>query len=259
MNPDASRTRISSTAWQVVTRRSVAVWLAAALFCLPLSRPLLAVAAEMKPCGEIVTRGASRVDGEEAMSGGTIFSDSTITTEPNATATISLGRLGRIELLPDSGLKLSFGEAGVAGSLASGGVTVSLPAGVPGSVTTGDISVATSGEEAALFSVTAQEDATVISALGGQVRLRASGRTQQLAAGQSVSVARDGLSLNTSPAQTAGAQSLSGGKKAAIFLGIGGAIAILLIALTRGDNNNQAPSGGCVTILSPTGNPNPCL
>jgi uncharacterized protein YlzI (FlbEa/FlbD family) len=65
-----------------------------------------------------------KVNGEAAQNGRTIFSSSTIAT-PNATgAIINLGKLGKIELAPDTTLALSFNESGISGNLLAGRVTV---------------------------------------------------------------------------------------------------------------------------------------
>lgn len=244
-------TKSYSRASRIRGRRLVAIWLAAALLYLPLSQSLKAgEATGMRPSGEITTRGVSRVDGASAISGETIFSGSSIATEQNASATIHLGRLGRLELLSNSGIRINFSETGIAASLAAGGVGVSLPAGVPGTVTTDEASVIASGDESTLFVVTIKDDATMVTAQTGEVQLRAFGRTQIVGAGERASISRHGLSLDTSQQQPGGQQNnLSGRKKGGIFLALGGAIAILLIVLIKHNDNNNNQSG-CVTILS---------
>jgi hypothetical protein len=250
-SPTRTGSRVSGTRG----RRLVAIWLAAAVLCLPLSQTLKAgESTGMKPSGGLTTRGVSRIDGMEAISGETIFSGSNITTEQNATATVSLGKLGRVEILSDSGLWLDFGETGVTGTLATGGVDVSLPAGVPGAVTTGEASVIANGNEPALFSVTTRDDETIVTAQAGQVQVRAFGKTQQLTAGQTASAGHSALNLNPSQPQIPGAQNLSGRAKAGIIAGIGGAIAIVWWAIARNDNNNCTP-----VVISPSSGLTQCI
>ena len=64
------------------------------------------------------------VNGEAAQTGRSIFSSSTIAT-PNASgAIVNLGKLGKIELAPDTTLALSFTDNGISGDLLAGRVTV---------------------------------------------------------------------------------------------------------------------------------------
>ena len=65
-----------------------------------------------------------KVNGEAAKSGRSIFSSSTIVTPDNAGAVINLGKIGEIELAPDTTLALSFNEKGISGDLLAGRITV---------------------------------------------------------------------------------------------------------------------------------------
>lgn len=65
-----------------------------------------------------------KVNGEAAQNGRSIFSSSTIVTPDNAVAVINLGKIGQIELAPDTTLALSFNEKGISGDLLAGRVTV---------------------------------------------------------------------------------------------------------------------------------------
>src|ERR671938_52017 len=72
------------------------------------------------PSGELSVSGQVTINGQNAISGATVFSDSTVATAQNSSAVVSLGKLGRVEILPNSSLKLSFTETGVSGMLDSG-------------------------------------------------------------------------------------------------------------------------------------------
>lgn len=65
-----------------------------------------------------------KVNGETVQSGRSVFSSSTIATPDNAGATISLGRIGKVELAPNTTLALSFDQKGISGDLTAGRVTV---------------------------------------------------------------------------------------------------------------------------------------
>src|SRR3712207_8610940 len=74
------------------------------------------------PPGDLSVVGEVSVNGTSAISGATVFSDSTVTTAQNSSAVVSLGKLGRVEVLPNSSLKLSFNETGITGMLSQGRV-----------------------------------------------------------------------------------------------------------------------------------------
>lgn len=81
--------------------------------------------------GELVISGHSlnsfeptvSLNGENVMSGRTIFSGSQITTSENS-ATVKLGKLGYLTLSPNSALSLSFDENNINGTLSAGDVQV---------------------------------------------------------------------------------------------------------------------------------------
>jgi len=88
---------------------------------------MVALAGSDKIAGELLVSGKSAsvsVNGQDAQSGRTIFSASTITTPETASAIISVGKLGKIELAPNSTITLNFNENGISGDLANGKVTV---------------------------------------------------------------------------------------------------------------------------------------
>ena len=84
------------------------------------------VAGELSVSGKIVNGETPfvKVNGEAAQSGRSIFSSSTIATPENASATINIGKVGKIELAPNTTLALSFDEKGINGDLLAGRVTV---------------------------------------------------------------------------------------------------------------------------------------
>src|SRR5215213_8398265 len=111
------------------SRKSVAFGLAIAILSV-YSMVVLATPGQTGPSGELSVSGQVTVNGQSAISGATVFSDSTITTAKGSSAVVSLGKLGRVELLPESSLKLSFTETGITGMLDSGRVRVSSSSGI---------------------------------------------------------------------------------------------------------------------------------
>lgn len=88
---------------------------------------MTAMAASEKIAGELLVSGKTanvKVNGEVAQSGRTIFSASTISTSEDANAVINLGKLGTIELAPNTTANIAFNENGISGDLVSGKVTV---------------------------------------------------------------------------------------------------------------------------------------
>ncbi len=97
-----------------------------------LTYSMVTLANSEKIAGEILVTGKNaggqmpfvKVNGEVAQSGRSIFSSSTIATPENAGAIISLGKVGKIELAPNTTLALSFSEKGMSGDLTTGRVIV---------------------------------------------------------------------------------------------------------------------------------------
>ena len=104
------------------SRKSIAFCLAVAVLSV-YSMVVLATPGQLGQTGasgELSASGQVTVNGQSAISGATVFTDSTIQTAQNSVATISLGKAGRVELLPSTTLKLSFNETGLTGMLGVG-------------------------------------------------------------------------------------------------------------------------------------------
>lgn len=65
-----------------------------------------------------------KVNGETAQSGRSIFTASTIATPDNASATINLGKAGKIELAPNTIVSVNFNDNNINGELVAGRITV---------------------------------------------------------------------------------------------------------------------------------------
>lgn len=112
------------------------------------------------------------VNGERAFSGRTFFSNGTISTTETSSATVSLGKLGRIILAPASSLSLSFSEGRIAGVLSKGNVSVSNMDGVSVKIDTPHDSVTNDGSSSSRFTVTVLGDQTDVAVETGTVRYR---------------------------------------------------------------------------------------
>ena len=110
-------------------RKTLTLCLAVAVFA---TYSMVALAASDRIVGELSISGknvqgeipAVIVNGEAAQNGRSIFSSSTIATSPNASAIISVAKIGKIELAPDTTMVVSFNEKGFSGDLITGKLTV---------------------------------------------------------------------------------------------------------------------------------------
>ncbi|HEY6230126.1 MAG TPA: hypothetical protein VIW64_02570 [Pyrinomonadaceae bacterium] len=123
------------------------------------------------------------VNGTNAISGATVFSDSTVTTAKGSSAVVSLGKLGRVEVFPDTTLKLTFTDSSITAMLEAGRVRVSSSSGVHATTTTKDGQVVTTGERMNEFTVDVSCGDTFVSVKKGSVELRAGNSVKQIAAG----------------------------------------------------------------------------
>lgn len=128
--------------------------------------------------------GTVKVNGTSAISGATVFSDSTVTTAARSSAVVSLGKLGRVEVLPDSTMKLSFTNNGITVSmLEAGRVRLSTSSGTSAQATTKDGEVIAKGPKQNVFTVDTSCSNTLVGVSKGRVELRAGNSVKQIAAG----------------------------------------------------------------------------
>lgn len=230
-------------------RKSIAFCVAVAVLSV-YTMVALATPGQKGPSGELSVSGQVTVNGQAAISGATVFSDSTVATGANSSATISLGKLGRVELLPNTTIKLSFSETNISGVLDAGRVQISTLAGASSIVTTKDGAAVSDVSQAATFMVDVECGNTIVASQSGLVDLRAGGNRKAVAAGTSESAgqaAPGSRCTSLTKAETFG--KLSGGALAALLLAAGGAVAAAVVAATR---NNDLRFGGTVTVVSPT-------
>lgn len=223
------------------SRKFIAVFVAAAVLTV---YSMLALASPGARSGELSALGNVTVNGQRVISGGTIFSDSTIVTAQDSSATVSLGKLGRIELSPNSGLRLSFSDNGIVGTLEAGRSRVSTPTGVSVNLATKDGSVVVDGTEATSFSINLENGNTSVATESGIAKLTSAGSVTRLAAGESgVAGTPQGGTKDDDE------HGLHGGALAALLLATGGAVAAIIYAVKH---NNDLNFGGTVVVVSPT-------
>lgn len=103
---------------------------------------------------------SATINGEPAFSGRTFFSSGTIATAENVSATIKLGKLGFINLTPNSNLSLSFSENKISGTLSAGQIKVFNNEGVEVNIQTPDSLVSNEAQQKGVFSVDVQSGTT---------------------------------------------------------------------------------------------------
>lgn len=127
--------------------------------------------------GELVFSGSNTdgespsatINGEPAESGRTFFSSGTIATSENSSATIKLGKLGFINLTPNSNLSLSFSENKISGTLSAGQIKVFNSEGVEVNIKTADSLITNEAQQKGIFTVGVQSGATKAFAETGAV------------------------------------------------------------------------------------------
>jgi hypothetical protein len=215
------------------------------------SMVVLATPGQDTPTGELTAKGQVSVNGQTSVTGATVFSDSTITTGTDSTAIITIGKLGRIELFPNTTLKLSFSDSGMSGELSAGKVAVTSMSGKTSSITTKDGVVTGDTNQTDIFFVDVQCGDTRVETQSGLAVLRAGGNDQQVAAGKSATAGQQTAQSKCAAAAPTGTKfpAWTGGTLALLLLLIGGATTSAIIVGTKSDNTSN--TGGGVIVVSP--------
>ena len=126
--------------------------------------------------------GSVMVEGQPASLNSGISSGSTITTAKGSSAVVSLGKLGRVEVMPGTTMKLDYGDTGGATAMLSQGrVRLSTSSGTSATVRTGDAEIISN--RASRFTVDVTCGDTLVSVQKGRVEWRAGNSVKQIAAG----------------------------------------------------------------------------
>jgi len=191
-----------------------------------------------KAAGELTVSGPVTLNGTAAISGATVFNDSRVKTSRTGAATVNLGKLGRIDLGPETEMTLRFSDGNVGGNLLSGRAVVSAPVGVGISVATADGVAVSEGKQAAVLTVDVTCGNTRVAASRSDAKVTSGNKVEYVAAGQEVAVgtqtagATQGSRCTRLSAAGAGVGGgLSAGAIAALILaGVGGAVAGIVAA-----------------------------
>lgn len=224
------------------SRKTIAASLAVAVLSV-YSMVALAAPGAKAPSGELSVSGQVTVNGQMVISGGTLFSDSVITTAQKSSATVNISKLGRVELAPNSNLKLTFTDNSIMGLLDAGSAHISTLAGVTVNLTTKNGAVVVDGSQATSFTVNVLNGNTALATQAGIAELRSGTVVKKIAAGESATAGMPNPQTGTDN------DGMSSGEMAVLLLAVGGAVAAIIWAATH---NNDINFGGTVNVISPT-------
>lgn len=227
-----------------------AVWSVSSMFAL--------AAAAQGTAGELTVTGSVTVDNRAAISNSTINSGSTIKTGDNSTATVSLGKLGRVELLANSTLILKFDDNGIFGTLNEGKVRVTNVSGVNTNISTLTGMAVADTSQANTFTVEKESccGSMRVETQIGSVALRGTGNEEkQVAAGTDGVVGQQtGCKPCMRPIPGAAGTPVLGlgaGALIGLLLAAGAAVATG-VALSKTGGNDVNTTGGGIIVVSPT-------
>lgn len=105
-----------------------------AITLLLLSSSFAFAAENQEPVGHLTVVGKVLVNGQPATTGYVFASGGTIQTGKGSSAVVGLGKLGRVEVLPETKMELRFAETSVDAMLDAGRVRISSSTGVTATV-----------------------------------------------------------------------------------------------------------------------------
>lgn len=146
---------------------------------------MVAFALPVNQAGEITVSGQVTVNGQSAVSNSTILSGAVIAAGANSNAVVSLGKLGRVEVLADSNVTLIFSANSIVATLSEGQTRVSTSAGVAATVTTKDATVIADSSQADNFLVQVECSHTHVDTTSGLVTMKTGSTDKQVVAGTS--------------------------------------------------------------------------
>lgn len=240
---------------KIKTWKSKALWLSL-MVAVVATYSMSVLANPPKLAGEITVSGQAlgaktsvQVNGSAIENGSSIFSSSTISTLGSDEAVINVGKIGRVQLAPNSTLELSFDETSFTGNLTAGKVTV-LSASKNENIAT-TFTVANAGQ----VKLSPNTSATLVKGENGlAIDLVAGEVTSLSSTGNIVVKTSNGKTVSLKTGETASAVQDDDDEGGAAWLLwvllLGGAAAGIIIAATT--DNNRLDFGGSGTVVSPT-------
>ncbi len=209
-----------------------------------------AIAQTTAKAGELTVAGSVTINGTQAISGATVFSGSQIKTARNSGATINLGKMGRIQLGPDSEMTLRFMEGNIGGNLTAGRAVVSTLAGTAVSVATAEGIASADGKQATTLTIDVTCGNTRVASSRGAAKVTSGSKVEAVAAGSEVAVGQaQGAPRCARLATSSMTDKLSPAAVAALIIaGVGGAVGGIVAAA---QSDNITPSSVVVSGFRP--------
>lgn len=91
-----------------------------------------------EPVGQLTITGKVMVNGQPAATGDIVSSGSGMETAKGSSAVVSLGKLGRVEALPATQIKLRYDDSSISILIETGSVRISTGPGVAATITSKD-------------------------------------------------------------------------------------------------------------------------
>lgn len=212
---------------------------------------MVALAGTKDITGEITVTGQVTVNGQSVVSNSTIVSGSIIVTSANSSAIVSLGKTGRLEILPGSNLTLKFTEGSITGILSEGKIRVSDNAGVATSITTKDMAAIADSGQANVFTVEVECSHTHVDTISGLVSMRTGNNDKQVAAGTDATagnLTQAGCKPCTKPNPNPGVFPIAGGGwLVPLLIAAGGGV---ITAILLGEPGVKDIGGGPPVVVS---------
>lgn len=142
-----------------------------------------------KAIGEITAARQASINGTATRSSGmTVFSNSRIKTGDSGSATVSLGKRGRVELGAKTDLTLQYANAALGGNLLAGRLVLSVPAGIALALNTPKGTVQSDGLKATIISIEASTEKMKVVAHLGEAKVVGNGKTEMVTSGEEVAI-----------------------------------------------------------------------
>lgn len=197
----------------------------------------------------VALSGVATINGQPVMQGQTLWSNSTAVTSRKSELLANFQNGAHVRLEPETNVEISFTESTINAFISEGRVDSVVPSGVAVQFTTSDSTISNESADHAEFTVVADECQTTLFLTSGCLTVSNPGKTARLVAGETFTTENEPQSSQ---------QFLSKKKKIGLFMAIGAAITIVLLAATGGNDSTPTDSfGGCVIVPSP-GAPTTC-
>lgn len=149
-----------------------------------------------KSAGELTSANQVLLNGRPAAAGHTLFSNSRIKTAKRGGGTINLGKLGRVELGPETEITLKFSPGTMDGELAGGRLTLSSSSGVRVSITTAKGLVTSTGKTATVMTIEVLDDQARVAAHLGEVNVASADKNERIVAGEEIALVKQQQNTN---------------------------------------------------------------